>query len=153
MGRPSSLRSESTTRSVRYKCLVFTLSPLTDLRPCFRSQDSMDPTVGQYWANITAAGIVTIPRVKPGKYRLTCYASGRFSFLPRLLSSFSPLTRFSPPLFAGVFGDYVYDNVVIKAGQTTSRSWSWSQDQNGAEIFRIGGQSRTRLLSSLSNKR
>ncbi|KAL7415871.1 galactose mutarotase-like domain-containing protein [Mrakia frigida] len=76
-------------------------------------QDSMDSTVGQYWANITTNGKVTIPRVKPGKYRLTCYASG-------------------------VFGDYIYDNVVITAGKTTSRSWSWSPDQNGAEIWRIG---------------
>jgi rhamnogalacturonan endolyase len=48
-------------------------------------QDAIDSKVGQYWANISATGIATIPRVKAGEYRLTLYAEGTSFSLPARL--------------------------------------------------------------------
>lgn len=74
----------------------------------------LDVGAYQYWAEIDAAtGRAAIPRVKAGTYRLTVYA-------------------------AGVFGDYVQDDVAVAAGEEASLAVEWAEDSAGAEVFRIG---------------
>lgn len=75
----------------------------------------LDSTAYQYWADISSCnGKVEIGRIKAGTYRLTVYADG-------------------------VFGDYVQDNVVVKAGQITdSGHISWIPESDGKELWRIG---------------
>ncbi|KAK8844836.1 hypothetical protein IAR55_006686 [Kwoniella newhampshirensis] len=41
-------------------------------------QDNVDFRAGQYWANVSSDGSVTVPRVKVGVYRVTVYADGVF---------------------------------------------------------------------------
>ncbi|OIW28428.1 rhamnogalacturonan lyase [Coniochaeta ligniaria NRRL 30616] len=79
-------------------------------------QDNVfDNTALQYWADIDpATGLATIPRVKAGTYRLTIYA-------------------------AGIFGDYVKDDVVVPAdGKIHTTHARWREDTAGVELFRIG---------------
>lgn len=68
----------------------------------------------QYWADIDIdTGLVTIPRVKAGTYRLTIYADG-------------------------VFGWYTEDDIVVDAGETASINVTWIPDSAGTELWRIG---------------
>ncbi|KAI1847371.1 hypothetical protein JX266_006596 [Neoarthrinium moseri] len=79
-------------------------------------QDNVEDTKAyQYWANIGACdGKVQIDRVKAGTYRLTIYADG-------------------------IFGDYVQDDVVVVAGDTTdSGTVVWEPEAAGRELWRIG---------------
>ncbi|AEO64931.1 polysaccharide lyase family 4 protein [Thermothielavioides terrestris NRRL 8126] len=79
-------------------------------------QDNVfDTTAYQYWADIeSSSGKVQIDRIKAGTYRLTVYADG-------------------------IFGDYVHDGIVVKAGKTTdSGRLVWSAESAGRELWRIG---------------
>lgn len=77
-------------------------------------QDNVfDTKAYQYWANVSATGDVTIPRVKAGKYRLTIYADA-------------------------IFGDYTQDDVSVTASETTSLDVKWVAESAGKELFRIG---------------
>ncbi|TLD22605.1 hypothetical protein E2P81_ATG07798 [Venturia nashicola] len=68
----------------------------------------------QYWADIDIiTGLVTIPRVKAGTYRLTIYADG-------------------------VFGWYTQNDIVVKAGDTAFINVTWVPDSAGTELWRIG---------------
>ncbi|QDS76559.1 hypothetical protein FKW77_006790 [Venturia effusa] len=68
----------------------------------------------QYWADIDPkTGLVIIPRVKAGTYRLTIYADG-------------------------VFGWYTQDDIVVKAGETVSVDVTWDAESAGTELWRIG---------------
>ncbi|KAI3317290.1 polysaccharide lyase family 4 protein [Xylariaceae sp. AK1471] len=79
-------------------------------------QDNVeDTTAYQYWADIGQPdGKVQIDRVKEGTYRLTVYADG-------------------------IFGDYIQDDIVIKAGRTTNGgAVTWKPESAGTELWRIG---------------
>lgn len=68
----------------------------------------------QYWADINIeTGLVTIPRVKAGTYRLTIYADG-------------------------VFGWFTQDDIVVDAGETASINVTWVPESAGTELWRIG---------------
>ena len=71
--------------------------------------------MGQYWGNITSDGVVSIPRVKAGTYRLTMYADG-------------------------VFGQFEQDGVVVSAGdgQGSPLALTWNGEAHGKELWRIG---------------
>ncbi|KAH9898424.1 galactose mutarotase-like protein [Cubamyces lactineus] len=82
-------------------------------------QDSAaDPTAYQYWVTDVHDGVVDIDRVKAGTYRLTVSASG-------------------------IFGDYVQDNVEIKAGKSTHVRATWVPESAGTELWRIGVPDKT----------
>jgi rhamnogalacturonan endolyase len=72
----------------------------------------------QYWGNIDASGAVTLPNVKAGTYRLTVYADN-------------------------IFGDYIQDDVVVKAATVTSLTATWSPKSAGTELWRIGTPDRS----------
>lgn len=74
-----------------------------------------DTSAYQYWADIdTNSGEVTISRVKGGTYRLTIYAEG-------------------------IFGEYVQDDVAVKAGATNDLGTiNWTPENAGYEVWRIG---------------
>jgi rhamnogalacturonan endolyase len=77
-------------------------------------QDNVfDSKAYQYWEDIPSNGVVTIPRVKAGKYRLTIYADG-------------------------IFGDYIQDNISVTASKETSVRAQWTAESSGKELFRIG---------------
>ncbi|RDI76497.1 hypothetical protein Vi05172_g13527 [Venturia inaequalis] len=68
----------------------------------------------QYWADIDlVTGLVTIPRVKAGTYRMTIYADG-------------------------VFGWYTQDDIVVDAGGITLINVTWVSETAGTELWRIG---------------
>ncbi|KAF3062421.1 putative rhamnogalacturonate lyase C [Daldinia childiae] len=69
----------------------------------------------QYWADINPnTGVVEIPRVKEGTYRLTVYADG-------------------------IFGWFIQDDVkVSKSGNSTPFKFQWKPESAGKEIWRIG---------------
>lgn len=68
----------------------------------------------QYWADIDVdTGLVTIPRVKAGIYRLTIYADG-------------------------VFGWYTQDDIIVDANRTAFMNVTWSPENAGTELWRIG---------------
>lgn len=71
--------------------------------------------VGQYWGNISSDGMVSIPRVKAGTYRLTMYADG-------------------------VFGQFEQDGVMVSAGdgQGSPLALNWTGEAHGKELWRIG---------------
>ncbi|KAJ7024043.1 galactose mutarotase-like domain-containing protein [Mycena alexandri] len=71
------------------------------------------PTAYQYWGSISSEGHIAITRVKAGTYRLTCFA-------------------------AGIFGDFVLDNVVVRAGEETRVSVVWTPESAGKELWRLG---------------
>ncbi|KAI1083402.1 polysaccharide lyase family 4 protein [Whalleya microplaca] len=78
--------------------------------------NAFDTNAYQYWAEIDADGHATIPRVKADTYRLTIYA-------------------------AGVFGQYVQDDIEVAASgstTTTTTQATWAEERAGQEIFRIG---------------
>lgn len=77
--------------------------------------NSQNTTAYQYWADIdTETGEVQIDRIKEGTYRLTIYAEG-------------------------IFGDYIKDDLVVTAGETTnSGNVSWVAESAGTELWRIG---------------
>ncbi|KAJ5524595.1 Glycoside hydrolase-type carbohydrate-binding [Penicillium frequentans] len=75
--------------------------------------NSVVPNSYQYWTDINKDGSFSIDRVKEGKYRLTVYAEG-------------------------IFGDFVRDGIVIRAGKQTSVRDTWEQESAGTEIWRIG---------------
>ncbi|KAG8758733.1 hypothetical protein FRC12_009931, partial [Ceratobasidium sp. 428] len=73
----------------------------------------------QYWGDIKSDGTIEIPRVKAGNYRLTVYASG-------------------------IFGQYVQDNIVVKAGTTNPVvQATWKEESAGTEIWRLGIPDKT----------
>jgi rhamnogalacturonan endolyase len=78
-------------------------------------QDNVEDTKAyQYWADIdTKTGLVSIPAVKAGTYRLTIYAEG-------------------------IFGDYVQDNVKVSLGKVTTLNVKWDEKSCGTELWRIG---------------
>lgn len=78
--------------------------------------NAVDSTAYQYWADIKtigSIGVVEIPRVKAGTYRLTIYADG-------------------------LFGQYEKDGVVVKAGKTTNTIAVVAEPNFGRELWRIG---------------
>ncbi|KAL3463888.1 galactose mutarotase-like domain-containing protein [Aspergillus heterothallicus] len=75
--------------------------------------NSVVPSSYQYWTDIDKNGKFEIKHVKEGKYRLTVYADG-------------------------IFGDYVRDGVVVKAGRATSLKDTWTAESAGTEIWRLG---------------
>ncbi|KAJ5992612.1 hypothetical protein N7451_008336 [Penicillium sp. IBT 35674x] len=75
--------------------------------------NSVVPSSYQYWTDINKDGSFSIDRVKEGKYRLTIYAEG-------------------------IFGDFIRDGIVIRAGKQTSVHDEWEQVSAGTEIWRIG---------------
>ncbi|WVQ75336.1 hypothetical protein IAR50_004953 [Cryptococcus sp. DSM 104548] len=83
-------------------------------------QDNVDFSVGQYWANISSNGTVTVPRVKAGTYRVTVYAEG-------------------------VFGQFEQDDVVVSAGDGDGEPFKieWSGKSHGIELWRIGVPDKT----------
>ncbi|KAI0662802.1 galactose mutarotase-like protein [Cubamyces menziesii] len=82
-------------------------------------QDSAaDPSAYQYWVTDVRDGVVNIDRVKAGTYRLTVSASG-------------------------IFGDYVQDNVEIKAQKNTHVRATWVPESAGTELWRIGVPDKT----------
>ncbi|KAI1481632.1 polysaccharide lyase family 4 protein [Daldinia eschscholtzii] len=77
-------------------------------------QDNVfDTKAYQYWTEIDESGHATIPRVKEDTYRLTIYADG-------------------------VFGQYVQDDVEVRAGKVEKTQVKWEEESQGEEIFRIG---------------
>ncbi|CAI7630683.1 unnamed protein product [Penicillium glandicola] len=75
--------------------------------------NSAVPSSYQYWTDISQDGSFKIDRVKEGKYRLTVYAEG-------------------------IFGDFVRDGIVIRAGRETALHDIWKQESAGTEVWRIG---------------
>ncbi|KAJ7904941.1 galactose mutarotase-like protein [Mycena leptocephala] len=76
--------------------------------------NAFDPTAYQYWGPISPDGhSISIPRVKAGTYRLTVFA-------------------------AGIFGDFVQDDVVVRAGEATHVSVTWTPESAGRELWRLG---------------
>ncbi|OTB09615.1 polysaccharide lyase family 4 protein [Hypoxylon sp. CI-4A] len=68
----------------------------------------------QYWADIdSGTGVVEIPRVKEGTYRLTVYAEG-------------------------IFGWFIQDDIEISKDTTDPFSFQWEAESAGTEIWRIG---------------
>jgi rhamnogalacturonan endolyase len=83
--------------------------------PGYDYQDNVfDTTAYQYWAEVPDNGQVEISRVKAGDYRLTVYADN-------------------------IFGDFVYENVTVKAGQETHiGDIKWTAESAGTELWRLG---------------
>ncbi|KAJ7889169.1 hypothetical protein B0H13DRAFT_1626839, partial [Mycena leptocephala] len=76
--------------------------------------NAFDPIAYQYWGPISPDGhSISIPRVKAGTYRLTVFA-------------------------AGIFGDFVQDDVVVRAGEATHVSVTWTPESAGRELWRLG---------------
>ncbi|KAJ7250745.1 galactose mutarotase-like protein [Mycena rebaudengoi] len=75
--------------------------------------NAFDPSAYQYWGSISPEGLVSIPRVKAGTYRLTVFATG-------------------------IFGDFVEDNIVVHAGETTRLNVVWIPESAGRELWRLG---------------
>ncbi|KAF7349178.1 Galactose mutarotase-like protein [Mycena sanguinolenta] len=74
----------------------------------------LDLKASQYWSDVSAQGTLQIADVAEGTYRLTVYASG-------------------------IFGSFVKDGVVVRAGQTTALTGlTWEEESAGTEIWRIG---------------
>jgi rhamnogalacturonan endolyase len=78
--------------------------------------NAASPNSYQYWSKINSEGEVTIPMVVPGIYRMTIQA-------------------------AGVFGEYIQDNIEITGGKSTPTNAvtaSWKEESHGQEAWRIG---------------
>ncbi|KAJ7642442.1 galactose-binding domain-like protein [Mycena polygramma] len=86
--------------------------------------NAFDPTAYQYWGDVVPVpvpgagsdhqdGTIMIPRVKAGTYRLTVFA-------------------------AGIFGDFVQDDVVVHAGKESSVEVVWTAESAGRELWRLG---------------
>ncbi|KAJ5433967.1 Glycoside hydrolase-type carbohydrate-binding [Penicillium cf. griseofulvum] len=66
--------------------------------------NSAAPSSYQYWTDLNQDGSFSIDRVKEGKYRLTVYAEG-------------------------IFGDFVRDGIIIRAGKQTALRDTWKQEE------------------------
>ncbi|KAK5789018.1 hypothetical protein VI817_008142 [Penicillium citrinum] len=75
--------------------------------------NSAAPEAHQYWTEISSDGSFTIDRVKEGNYRLTIYADG-------------------------IFGDFVKDDITVRAGKKTTVHDIWKQESAGKEVWRLG---------------
>ncbi|KAJ5131569.1 uncharacterized protein N7515_007608 [Penicillium bovifimosum] len=75
--------------------------------------NSVVPSSYQYWTDIDHDGSFSIDHVREGKYRLTVYADG-------------------------IFGDFVRDGVIVRAGKRTAVHETWIQESAGTEVWRIG---------------
>ncbi|KDN45410.1 hypothetical protein RSAG8_04997, partial [Rhizoctonia solani AG-8 WAC10335] len=89
------------------------------------SENGLDPqdnaqniSAYQYWGDVSDNGLLSIPRVKEGTYRLTVYADG-------------------------IFGQYAEDGIVIVAGKTTKHQAKWTPETAGKELWRIGTPDKT----------
>ncbi|CAE6450587.1 unnamed protein product [Rhizoctonia solani] len=81
--------------------------------------NEVDTKAYQYWGDIQSDGSITIPRVKAGNYRLTVYADG-------------------------VFGQYVQDNITVKAGTANAVvKVTWKEESAGKELWRLGTPDKT----------
>jgi rhamnogalacturonan endolyase len=83
----------------------------------FQNNDK-DYKSNQYWGDIDASDTVTLRNVKAGTYRLTVYADN-------------------------IFGDYIQENVVVKAGTTATMTATWTPESAGTELWRIGTPDRS----------
>ncbi|KAE9407534.1 rhamnogalacturonan lyase [Gymnopus androsaceus JB14] len=72
----------------------------------------------QYWTPVQNDGSVDIACVKEGIYRLTVIAKG-------------------------IFGDYIQDNIIVSAGESTSENVTWIAESGGTELWRIGVPDKT----------
>lgn len=75
--------------------------------------NSAAPEAHQYWTEISSDGSFTIDRVKEGNYRLTIYADG-------------------------IFGDFVKEDITVRAGKKTTVHEIWKQESAGKEVWRLG---------------
>lgn len=75
--------------------------------------NSAAPSKYQYWADIAPDGSFNIDRIKEGRYRLTIYAEG-------------------------IFGDFVKDDITVRAGKKTTVRDTWKQQSAGEEVWRLG---------------
>lgn len=78
----------------------------------------METKSRQYWGEVDANGEIVIPRVGAGTYRLTIYGTG-------------------------IFGQYIQDDVVVSAGETTVTTATWEAESAGTELWRIGTPDRS----------
>ncbi|EUC63448.1 rhamnogalacturonate lyase [Rhizoctonia solani AG-3 Rhs1AP] len=90
------------------------------------SENGLDPqdnahntSAYQYWGDVSDDGNLSIPRVKEGTYRLTVYADG-------------------------IFGQYVQDNITVKAGVVNPViNVTWKEESTGKELWRLGTPDKT----------
>ncbi|KAL5632583.1 hypothetical protein ACGC1H_005507 [Rhizoctonia solani] len=89
------------------------------------SENGLDPqdnaqntSAYQYWGDVPDNGHLNIPRVKEGTYRLTVYADG-------------------------IFGQYVQDNITVKAGTVNPVEAAWKEESAGKELWRLGTPDKT----------
>ncbi|KAJ6512313.1 galactose mutarotase-like protein [Mycena vulgaris] len=75
--------------------------------------NAFDSSVYQYWDAVSPDGRVSIPWVKGGTYRLTVFGSG-------------------------IFGDFVQDDIVVRAQEATDVSVVWTAESSGRELWRLG---------------
>ncbi|KAJ5378413.1 Glycoside hydrolase-type carbohydrate-binding [Penicillium cosmopolitanum] len=75
--------------------------------------NSAAPSAYQYWADVASDGSFNIDRIKEGSYRLTIYAEG-------------------------IFGDFVKENITVRAGRKTTVRDTWKQESAGKEVWRLG---------------
>ncbi|QRW06593.1 rhamnogalacturonate lyase [Ceratobasidium sp. AG-Ba] len=81
--------------------------------------NEVDTKALQYWADVKSDGSIVIPRVKAGTYRLTVYAEG-------------------------IFGQYIQDNISVKAGSSNPVvQAAWKEESAGEEIWRLGTPDKT----------
>ncbi len=74
-----------------------------------------------YWADVEEGGRFAIDHVRPGTYRLTVYG-------------------------AGLWGEYVIDDVVVGAGQDVRLGrMEWEPEDHGRTVFQIGTPNRTSI--------
>ncbi|KAJ5157938.1 Glycoside hydrolase-type carbohydrate-binding [Penicillium coprophilum] len=109
---PSSLRGSVKGTVKLPKGAVRPIAVLTVDGHYFQDNSAV-PGSYQYWVDINQDGSFSIDRVKEGKYRLTVYAEG-------------------------IFGDYVRDGIIIRAGRQTTLHDTWKQESAGTEVWRIG---------------
>jgi rhamnogalacturonan endolyase len=80
--------------------------------------NNFDTKSRQYWGEVGSNGEITIPRVAAGTYRLTIYGTG-------------------------IFGQYIQNDVVVRAGATTTTTATWTPESAGTELWRIGTPDRS----------
>ncbi|KAL2820919.1 Rhamnogalacturonate lyase B [Aspergillus cavernicola] len=80
--------------------------------------NSIVPNAHQYWVDIDKKGQFNIEHVKEGKYRLTIYADG-------------------------VFGDFVRDGILVRAGRLTTIMDTWVAESAGIEVWRLGNPDKS----------
>ena len=86
-------------------------------------------------------GNIDLRRVREGTYRLTVYAKGEVG--SAVISRSVLLNSPNPCRSLGVFGEFIQDNVVIRAGRVTTIRNAWKQDSAGRELWRIGIPDKT----------